>query len=400
MNNFSLPTNALSFRGDAFYLMIKQFCGVEIVDLLQLQLIDNSLDLINIADPFSILQFKSNRTESIKESLGISYSNDHGTYSFFVLPGLHLKMQKLIRSLRELDTLVTQSSPKLKPITISTELLEKYPFLVDLMCCLESNLLTKFSIDFLSNWISNVARVSNSSFRYCSAIKEFAVSIYILGGRNLYEFIRLNICGSIPNITSIRSLISSSKHKLIEGEFQYTTFIESIRPLNCKYVFCGEDSTAIIPKVSYDSHSNSFVGFTLPLKHGFPRCNFYSTNSIDELESWHNEIEKSHLLNVHVIQGLLPQGRVVCPPFLLACYGTNNKHNSNDVLSRWVQIFDTLIAKNIRLVGFSSDADPKNLRAMRNSMAFFTKDKTIFLNHPNIFKISSLKVNEMYLVIQ
>lgn len=71
---------------------------------------------------------------------------------------------------------------------------------------------------------------------------------------------------------------------------------------------------------------------------------------------------------------------------------TTSNYSSYDVLSRWSRIFDVLMTEDIRVLGFSTDGDAKNLRAMRNSMAFFTKDKTIFLNHPNIFKISSLKV--------
>ncbi len=156
----------------------------------------------------------------------------------------------------------------------------------------------------------------------------------------------------------------------------------------------------MIPKVNYDSRSNSFVGFTLPLKNGFPCCQFYSTDSLDELESWHNQMEKSSLLNIHVIQALSSRNQITLSPFLLAAYGTDNRYKAYDVLSRWSRIFDVLMAQNIRILGFSTDGDPKNLRAMRNSMAFFTKDQTIFLNHPNIFMISSLKVNKLYVLVQ
>jgi hypothetical protein len=398
--NFSLPTDALSFRGDSFYLMIEQFCGKELVDLLQFQLIDNSMSLIETNDPFSILQFESDRTMSIKEALGISCTDEHGNYSFFVMPGIRLKLEKLIRSLRELITPTTRLSVLLEPLTISSELVEKYPFLINLIDCLESNLLTDFSIDFLSNWMSNVASTSKRSFRYSQSVKDFAASAYILGGPTLFEFLRLNIPGSIPNLTTVRSMLSSAKHQFIEGEFQYSRFLELVHPLGCKYAFCGEDSTAVIPKVSYDARSNSFVGFTLPLKNGFPCCQFYSTNSLDELKSWQNEVEKSSLLNVHVIQALTPVNQIQLSPFLLSAYGTDNRYKAHDILNRWSRIFDVFIAQNIRILGFSTDGDPKSLRAMRNSMAFFTKDQTIFLNHPNIFTISSLKVNELYVVIQ
>lgn len=325
MNNFSLPTNALSFRGDSFYSMIEQFCGKPVIDLLKFQLIDNSMSLIEIDDPFFILQFESDRTKPMKELLGIPCTDEHGNSSFFVMPGIRLKLEKLIRSVRDLDTPITQPSVVPKSITISSELVGKYPFLIDLMHCLESNLLTSFSMNFLSNWMSNLASTSKNSFRYHESVKDFAISLYILGGPTLYEFVRLNISGSIPNLTSVHSMLSSCKHKFIEGGFQYSRFLESVQPLGCKYVFCSEDCTAVIPKVTYDSYSNSFVGFTLPLKNGFPSCQFYSTNSLDELESWHNEVEKSSLLNVHVIQGLTPQNQITCAPFLLAAYGTNNK---------------------------------------------------------------------------
>jgi hypothetical protein len=398
--NFSLPTDALSFRGDSFHLMIEEFCGKEVVDLLQFQLIDNSMSLIETNDPFFILQFESDRTTSIKEALGISCTDEHGNYSFFVMPGIRLKLEKLIRSLHELITPTTRSSSLLKSLTLSSELVKKYPFLIDLIYCLESNLLTNFSIDFLSNWMSNIASTSKNSFRYSQSIKDFAASLYILGGATLYEFLRLNIPASVPNLTSVRSMLSSFKHQFIEGEFQYSRFQELVHPLGCKYAFCGEDSTAVIPKVNYDSRSNSFVGFTLPLKNGFPCCQFYSTDSLDELESWHNQMEKSSLLNIHVIQALSSRNQITLSPFLLAAYGTDNRYKAYDVLSRWSRIFDVLMAQNIRILGFSTDGDPKNLRAMRNSMAFFTKDQTIFLNHPNIFMISSLKVNKLYVLVQ
>ena len=204
----------------------------------------------------------------------------------------------------------------------------------------------------------------------------------------------------MPNLTSVRSILSSSKHKLIEGEFQYSGFPGTVQPLGCKYAFCGEDSTVVIPKVSFDCHSSSFVGFVLPLKNGLPSSRFYSTTSLDELELWHNEVDKASLLNIHVIQGLTAQNQVASLPFLLAAYGTNNKYNSYDIVSRWSKIFDDLMTANVRILGFSTDGDPKQLRAMRNSMGFFTKEKTIFLNHPNIFKISSLKVHELRHITQ
>lgn len=399
--NFNLQSDALSFREDSFRRMVEQCCGKVVLELLQLQLIDTSLDLIEVTDPLSILQVESDRTASMKEALGIPCTDDRGSYSFFVMPGVRLKLDKLIRSLRALipPNVASSSSPS-KPLTISSALVRQYPFLVDLVFCLESNLLTDFSIKFLSTWMFNLARTCKSSFRYPTSVKEFSNALYILAGPNAFEFVRLNIPGSIPSLTSVRSMLSSSEYQLAEGEFQYSRFQELIRPLDCKYAVCGEDCTSVVPKVSYNKRTNSFVGFTLPLQDGFPRCQFYSTNSLEELESWHQAAQKSCLLNIHVLQGLTSQSQTPISPFLLAAYGTNGKYCAPDVLSRWSRSFDVMMAKGVRILGFSTDCDAKNLRAMRDAMAFFTRNDNPFLKHPHLFTISSLQVNKAKILIE
>ncbi|CAF1324126.1 unnamed protein product [Rotaria sp. Silwood1] len=113
---------------------------------------------------------------------------------------------------------------------------------------------------------------------------------------------------------------------------------------------------------------------------------YFSTSSFGELEIWYEEIDKSSLINVHVIQPICPIGQISPPPFLLAAYGTNSKYTANDVLDRWSSIFDSCMNQNIRILGFSADCDPKQMKAMRDSMGFEER--------PNRFEISLLKVSE------
>ena len=119
--NFNLQSDALSFREDSFRHMVEHCCGKEVLELLQLQLIDTSMDLIEVTDPLSILQVESDRTASMKEALGIPCTDDRGSYLFFVMPGVRLKLDKLIRSLRALipPNIASPSSPS-KPLTISS----------------------------------------------------------------------------------------------------------------------------------------------------------------------------------------------------------------------------------------------------------------------------------------
>ena len=264
--NYTLPTNALSLKGNSFHHIVEEFCGKEVVELLKFQLIDSSIDLIDIDDVFSMLQLESDRTILLKEILGVSVQDKTNGDSFFVMPGIRLKLERFIRSLRSLSSPIdpssSSSSSSVKSLTISSDLVERYPLLIDLVYCLESNLLSEFSLDFISNVLNNITR-SKNYFRYGKSTKDFAASLFILGGRNAYEFVRLYLAGFIPSVSSLRSAFTSLKFHYVEGEFQYERLKNFANSIQLKYSFCGEDSTSVVPKISYDTHSNCFIGFRL-----------------------------------------------------------------------------------------------------------------------------------------
>ena len=152
---FPLPANSLYLYADSFYNVVKQFCGDEAVELLKFQLIDTSMNLLEVDGIFSILNFEADRTAALKEKLGFP---------------------------------CTDSSTTNKSLTISSDLIQRYPFLIDFICCCESNLFPDFLLDFISNIVSNLTRTKNL-FRYKQSVKDFATCLYILGGRTAYEFV-------------------------------------------------------------------------------------------------------------------------------------------------------------------------------------------------------------------
>ena len=58
-------------------------------------------------------------------------------------------------------------------------------------------------------------------YRYDTAIRQFTCSLFILGGRTAYEFLRLNIPGFLPSVQIIQSFIAASETNLSEGQFNY-----------------------------------------------------------------------------------------------------------------------------------------------------------------------------------
>ncbi|CAF3733967.1 unnamed protein product, partial [Rotaria sp. Silwood1] len=281
---------------------------------------------------------------------------------------------------------------------LSYEFINKHPLLKTLIdwyllideddrICDDKHRLLKELINAI---IYNLTKPSNH-FRYSDSIKDFALSLYILGDKLTYEFVRLNLPGSLPNLTMLHSLISNSNLKITEAEFRFDELQNKFKNLNIQYAFGSEDMTSVIKKIKYDSIANTFVGFPTPLAHGIPIKEYYKTDSFDILKLWFSSIEKSSLLNVHMIQPLQYSSQNVIPsPFLLAAYGTNTTTTADDILQRWWYIFNQFSQRKIRIIGFSTDADAKYLRAMRLISGFFGSSSNLQLHqHPLAFKIQT-----------
>ncbi|CAF4874535.1 unnamed protein product, partial [Rotaria sp. Silwood2] len=62
--------------------------------------------------------------------------------------------------------------------------------------------------------------------------------------------------------------------------------------------FVAEDAIAVVSRVTYDTKSNTFTGFSLPLdSNGLPVLNSYSTDSFACLEEWYSNAARATLLN-------------------------------------------------------------------------------------------------------
>ncbi|CAF2756191.1 unnamed protein product [Rotaria sp. Silwood2] len=200
-----------------------------------------------------------------------------------------------------------------------------------------------------------------------------------MGGRNTYEFIRLNLPGALPSITSIENDLAKDGRKIIEGEFRYDALNNDRTSNDYQLAVCSEDCTGVIQKVVYNASTNTFIGFATPLDHGIPVPRYFQTDSYEQLKTWFENNDRSSLLNVHMLQ-LLTTSESSSSPFLLGAYGITSKFDAIDVLRRWLWIFERSQLSNIRVIAFASDCDAKYLRAMRLITGFFAKLPNILVS--------------------
>ncbi|CAF1562748.1 unnamed protein product, partial [Rotaria sp. Silwood1] len=164
----------------------------------------------------------------------------------------------------------------------------------------------------------------------------------------------------------LNKLISKSDSKINEGELRFDQLQKHFDQLNIQYAFGSEDAT-------------------VPIKE------YYQTDSFDTLRIWFNSIEKASLLNVHMVQPIAASNQSIIPsPFLLSAYGIDNTATANDILQRWWYIFNQCLQRNIRIIGFSTDADAKYVRAMRLMSGFFGSLPNFQVHrHPQAFEIKT-----------
>ena len=204
---------------------------------------------------------------------------------------------------------------------------------------------------------------SPNNYRYPKSVLKFAAGLFILAGTHVYEYIRINFKFLLPSVETITNYYKYNPYS--EAEFRFDeskTYLDSI---NCQFVFLSEDCSAIIPRIDYDSTLNCFNGFVTPIKNGKPIKNAFNCQSFEELKHTLETKRRANLVNVHLLQPISDSDLSGTPSAtVLSAYGTDNKITSIDVLKRWLMIFKELYSRNIRILGFSTNGDPKYLRAM------------------------------------
>lgn len=159
--------------------------------------------------------------------------------------------------------------------------------------------------------------------------------------------------------------------------------------INARYGFCAEDCTSAVPKAIYDSKSNAFIGFDTPMELGKPLANSYHTDSFCQLKKWFEEKRKETLINVHMVQPLFDvTSSRFSAPFFLSSYGVDGKYTSAGILDRYLWIYEESKRREVRMLGFSSDADPRYMRAMRLASGFFVSNPDDrFITHRDVFNV-------------
>jgi len=211
--------------------------------------------------------------------------------------------------------------------------------------------------------IKNSRSKNRHSNRYSDPIKKFAVYLFFVGGRLLYETLQANLNNSLPSITSLFRYISVNKDNVVGGEYRLKKLKQFLIEINLPLcIWVNEDATRITGKIEYDSLSNKIIGFVLSFVNGYAQTDSFTASSAKEIMKYFENVIKSHYAYVIMAQPLSDNA----PPLCIAIFGTDNKFTHLDVKARWKVINDLAVDEGITVLGYSSDGDTRLLKSKQS----------------------------------
>ena len=264
-----------NIKSDVFFRLVEQMTSDIEVEILKAQGINNVRCLLRANDLYSIFKIDSEELEDLRDRACMKLKDGQ----YMVRPAIKKNLEYCIDEFkRRLPDQQPYRSEHIQP-DFSDEKRE----------C--------FMNTFIQNLSDNMNR-SKHRYQYNAAVRRFSSAVYGLGGRNLYQFLRLNLPGAFPSIPTLESYSNEYCTRIEEGEFRFAQLKDYLNKINCSFVYASEDCTGIVSKVQYDTETNSFVGFCAPLVNSFPAIRRYQTDSLSQLEDWFETVNQSTLVDI------------------------------------------------------------------------------------------------------
>lgn len=118
-----------------------------------------------------------------------------------------------------------------------------------------------------SNFLKKLMKVSVQTSKGCKnknvfddAIKNFAVYLFYVGGRLLYETLHANMKNALPPISTLNRYLDRHHEQKQQGTFDFGGLAKFLQANGLpKIVWISEGATRITRKIQYDSKTNKII---------------------------------------------------------------------------------------------------------------------------------------------
>ena len=214
----------------------------------------------------------------------------------------------------------------------------------------------------------NSKKSKKNANRFSKTVKEFASSLYCLIGKSSYDFVQTNLGSALPSTPTVTRSIAK-KPKLKEGEFDFVSVKEHLETWKAPYfVHVHIDDTRVLCRVEYDSVTERFVGFCLPLCNGLPLGDAFVVDSFEGIQDIFKTTKIASYAHCMVARP------VICAPsFTFFVNGTDGTDNNDVVFARFEHVPTEFTKLGIKVLSFVADGASAFLKAMIRSSKLFQK---------------------------
>ena len=213
------------YTNEDFYNFVKNFVGVIEGEIFEMQRIKNVRVLLQIPDVFSLFQINNKDILNLKERACFIADDS----SYVVRSGIRANIEQFIELLKQ----------HYKPATARN----RHEGL-NICICDSVKIDNRINEDesksfvhiFVNNLMKNINRSSNN-YRFDPIVNKFASIFNILAGRQAYEFVRINLPGSLPSLTTLNNYNQNINLHLDEGEFRFDSLKEYLNLIDANHIF-------------------------------------------------------------------------------------------------------------------------------------------------------------------
>ena len=198
MDHHHIIDNVFHLKTDDFYNFVNGLVGQQLVDILCFQSINSTQSLIRNPNVFEIFNMNCSEPDFLTIRGKSCFQLGNGKY--IVKVGLLHNLNCLLDFMKQQQSLIVKNDSTEKYPSLSYEFINKHSLLKTLIdwyllidedgtICDDKYRLLK---EFINAITYNLTK-PNNHFRYSDSIKDFAFSLYILGGKLTYEYVKLNL---------------------------------------------------------------------------------------------------------------------------------------------------------------------------------------------------------------
>ena len=193
--------------------------------------------LLLIPDVLSFFDLEFEDLLDLKKCACFIVDNTH----FVVKPGIRFNMEYFIRLVRSKNSLylnnnITVSSPEI-PSKFIKDINQNLDQIMDVFNAQNlKNEPKPFVYIFIDSLLRNLNR-SKHQYEYNPFVQKFASALQVLAGTNAYEYLRINLPGAFPTITTLEKYNRSIDLKLNECQFRFDSMDKFLRSLDSRFIF-------------------------------------------------------------------------------------------------------------------------------------------------------------------